>query len=84
MTLDELKQLSETDIEKTDYSNLVNIENIGIDFSVPVVKRVLDYMERVKNPYCFLCGNVPVKVRFSEGTADLGQKIVRYFSALKH
>ena len=39
MTLDELKQLSETDIEKTDYSNLVNIENIGIDFSVPVVKR---------------------------------------------
>ena len=60
MTLDELKQLSETDIEKTDYSNLVNIENIGIDFSVPVVKRLLDYMERVKNPYCFLCGKIPV------------------------
>lgn len=84
MTLTELKRLSETDIEKAERCNLINVEKIMIDSSVPVVKRVLDYIEQLKNPYCFLCGDTPVKACFSESNVDLGKKIVRYFSALKH
>lgn len=83
ITLQELAQLSETDIEKTERGSLVNLEEISIDTSMPATQRMLNYLEQVKNPYCFLCGETPVKVCFAPESADLGKKLKTYFLGLK-
>lgn len=83
ITLQELAQLSETDIEKTERGSLVNLEEISIDTSMPATQRMLNYLEQVKNPYCFLCGETPVKVCFAPESEDLGKKLKTYFLGLK-
>ena len=83
LTLNELAQLSKMDIEKADRSELVSVEEVSIDTSMPVVQRMVAYINQVKNPYCFLCGKTPVKVCFSQGDAELSKKIRNYFLGLK-
>lgn len=83
LTLNELTQLSKMNIEKADRSELVDVEEVSIDSSMPVMQRMFTYIDQVKNPYCFLCGNTPVKVCFSQGDAELSKKIRNYFLGLK-
>ena len=83
LTLNELTQLSKMDIEKADRSELVSVEEVSIDPSMPVVQRMVAYINQVKNPYCFLCGKTSVKVCFSQGDAELSKKIRNYFLGLK-
>lgn len=83
LTVNELAQLSELDIEKVDQNELVSVEKVSIDPSMPVMQRMVAYINQVKNPYCFLCGKTPVKVCFSKGDAELSKKIKTYFLGLK-
>lgn len=83
LTLNELTQLSKMDIEKADRSELVSAEEVSIDPSLPAIQRMLAYINQVKNPYCFLCGNTPIKVCFSQENAELSKKIKTYFLGLK-
>lgn len=83
LTVNELAQLSELDIEKVDQNELVSVEKVSIDPSMPAMQRMLAYINQVKNPYCFLYGNTPVKVCFSQGDAELSKKIKTYFWGLK-
>ena len=83
ITLRELAALRDKDIEKTDRSSLVNLEEINTDPSLAPPQRMLSYLEQIKNPYCFLCGDTPVKVCFSFENTDLGQILRDYFWGLK-
>ena len=83
ITLEELEQLSKMDIEKVDRCTLVNVEEINVDTLMPATQRMMKYLEQVKNPYCFLCGETPVKVCFAPESDDLGKKIKAYFLGLK-
>lgn len=86
ITSKELSKLSKIDIEAVEPYNLVNAETISIDPSEPAIQRMMKYLEQIKNPYCFLCGEIPVKIQFASKdieNADLGEKLKRYFLALK-
>lgn len=83
MTAYELTHLSEVDIETVERNELVPIEEVSIDPSLPAAKRMLVYLHQVKNPYCFLCGKTPVKICFAEGGGDLSEKVKTYFMGLK-
>ena len=86
ITLKELSQFSRVDIEVAEKHNLINAETISIDPSIPLLQRMTKYLEQIKNPYCFLCGETPVKIQFAPkdiNNIDLGEKLKRYFLALK-
>lgn len=83
MTLSELTRLREADIETVEPNALAQIEDVAIDPALPAVQRMLDYLEQVKNPYCFMCGTTPVKICFSPEGDDLGGKLKAYFRRLK-
>ena len=78
-SLRDLEKLSKVDIEKTNLISLVNIEEIGIDISMPADQRIMKYFKDVKNPYCFLCGKTPVKITFAENGPELGETIKNFF-----
>ena len=60
----QLQQMRSVDITQVDRSTLVDIRNIHIDSSLPAAKKMQNYFEQIVNPYCFLCGDTPVKIRF--------------------
>ena len=55
-----------------------DIEKIRIDSSLPLEQRMKQYLERIKDPYCFLCGKTPVRICFSPEGEDLDTKLKHY------
>ena len=62
---EKLRELAEVDIRTVDPSTLVEIESVKIRTELPEAERVKDYLEQIKNPYCYLYHGVIVKVSFS-------------------
>lgn len=64
LTVKQLDEMSQSGIEKIDKTELVDIRGIKIDTNLPPEQRMINYLEQVKNPYCFLCGDSAIRVRF--------------------
>ena len=79
----QLQQMRNVDITQVDRSTLVDIRNIHIDSSLPAAKKMQSYLEQIVNPYCFLCGDTPVRIRFVAEDRTLKQSLCDYFLSLK-
>lgn len=78
-----LEQMKSVDITKVDRGTLVDINSVHIDSSLPDEQKLQDYLEQIKNPYCFRCGDTPVKIRFVSEEKSLKQSLYNYFVNLK-
>ena len=83
ITVLDLERLCEVEIENLELSTLINVEQVVIDQNLPVTERMMEYLEKVKNPYCFLCGETPVKICFMENEIKLEKQLKEYFLSLK-
>ena len=83
ITCRQLSEMSEMDITRVSAKTLVDIGCVSIDDSLPGAMRMESYLTQIKNPYCFLCENTPVKVGFASGSRQLEDKLLDYFIGLK-
>lgn len=58
-------------IKEVNADDLVDIRTVSVDTSLPPEQRMMNYLEQVKNPYLFRCGDAVVSVRFSAGGTAL-------------
>src|SRR5665647_1916691 len=72
MTLSDMKNI---DVRKVDPSTLVDINTVKVNTDLPVEERKKDFIRQVKNPYCFRCGKVVVKMSFADTTATLEDRL---------
>ncbi|GHU79626.1 hypothetical protein FACS1894191_2860 [Clostridia bacterium] len=79
----QLDELSRNGADRIDRNALIDIKTVKIDISLPIANRMLSYLEQIKNPYCFLCGETPVKIRFSDTGKTLDEAIKGHFLGLK-
>ena len=68
MTFEEMRNV---DIRTVDPDTLVDVTKITIDESLPKEERLKQYLEKVKNPYCFRVGDVVVKCSYSNDGVTL-------------
>ena len=54
------------DINKVNVENLVDINDISVDKTLPKNKRIEEYIKQIKNPYCYRCGKFIVQASFSD------------------
>ena len=73
----ELEELKKTDVRTVDISDLEDIEKIEIDSSLSARERWMDFAEKIKNPFCFICNGMVVKVSYSEAKESLENKLVQ-------
>lgn len=59
-----MEDMKDVDIRQVDKSQLVDLNTVHIDESLPVPMRVASFVEQVGNPYCFRVGDVAVKVKY--------------------
>ena len=61
-----LKELSGVDIETVNKNELVDANEITLDYSIPQNQRIDYLLAKLKNPYCFKVGEIAVKIGFNE------------------
>ncbi|MDR1736279.1 MAG: hypothetical protein LBR85_05350 [Oscillospiraceae bacterium] len=79
-----LDEMSRADIAGIDPASLTDIKTVQILPSLPVEQRMSDYLRQIGNPYCFLCGKTPVKVRFTESEKTLDEAVKDHYLNLKN
>lgn len=70
VSVEELKRLEEQDIRELKRGDLDNAGDIEIDRSVPANRRILDFLERTKNPYAENVGDYILMVTYSKDSED--------------
>ena len=79
MTRKELEKLSAVDLKNVDAKNLVDLKNVNIRKDLPFRERIMNYIQQVKNPYCYISNGVVVKLSFA-GTRKLEDCIKDYLA----
>lgn len=79
---EDLYKMYELDVSDIVKESLANIGNVFIDSELPQSQRINQYLEQVKNPYCFLSGETVVRIRFTKTDKTLSDALAQYFSRL--
>jgi len=75
-----MSQVCITDVNKT---RLVNSKDVKINPDLPIEERFQNFMEQIKNPYCFCRGKTAVKLNFTQNGKNLSDKLTAYFTRKK-
>ncbi len=76
------EEMKNMDVRKADKNSLVDIRDVKIDTDLGQQERIADYIRQVKNPYCFLCDGIVVKMKFKEEGETLEERLEKYFLSL--
>lgn len=72
--MQDFSALKQIDICEIDKNELVNIKDICVDTKKPLSDRISEFVEKVKNPYCFRVGDIAVKVEFEKTEVTFEQR----------
>lgn len=72
MNINELKNV---DIITINPDTLVDISDIKINERLSAANRILDYVNQIKNPYCYRCNDYIVKINFVDTSVTLTEKL---------
>ena len=78
-TLEELQEMATVDIRTVERSTLVELDDVEIHEELPQAERIADYIEQIKNPYCYKSHGVVVKISFA-GKCSLEESLSRCIS----
>ena len=67
----DLDALKNVDIRTVDKSALTDISSVKINPTDSPEKKMKNYIEQIKNPYCFLCNGYAVKVEYGQNNRGL-------------
>ncbi|MCD8347461.1 MAG: hypothetical protein LUD16_05810 [Lachnospiraceae bacterium] len=75
MTLNEMKNV---DVRTVDRDTLADIRDVKIDRSLPKEERIRSFVQQIRNPYVFKCGEVVVRTVFANTEATLEDRLEHY------
>lgn len=83
-TLDkfDLEEMRNIDIRTVDRDSLVDINDVKIDMNLPREERLIEFIRQIKNPYCYRCGKVVVKISFADTEVTLEDRLISYLKSL--
>lgn len=79
MTLEEMRDV---DPRTVDRSTLVQRSTVKINMENSKQERIREYIDKIKNPYCYLEGKTVVKISFSETTRTIEDCVHSYLSGV--
>ncbi len=75
MTVEEMKNV---DVRTVDRNALADIRDVKIDRSLPKEERIRNFVQQIRNPYVFKCGEVVVRTVFANTEATLEDRLEHY------
>ena len=80
--MENLNSFKNVDIRTVDKSTLTDIRSIKINLNDSPEKKMKDYIDQIKNPYCFLCNGYAVKVEFADTDRTIEDCFSDYIESL--
>ena len=65
-------------MDTVDRSKLVDISALEFDNTLPKEKRPAYVLERLKNPLCFRCGEVGIKLEFDDNAPPIQEVLTNF------
>lgn len=85
VTVEELQRLAHMDIRDLKREDLDNAGDIEIDRSLPAKERMMDYLQKCKNPYAENVGKYILMVTYDENSdKTLEDRMVEIAKRLTH
>lgn len=78
LTTSKLQQMRTLDPLCVDKDTLVDIQSIQINMNLSREERIMDFIEQIRNPYLFKCGNLIVQSVFSDSGVTLTDQLKQY------
>ena len=69
-SIEELKRMQDMDVMELDRKELADIQDIVIDTTKSVQKRIQSFLEQTGNPFAMNVGEYILQIGFMEGTED--------------
>lgn len=79
MNIEEMKSV---DVRTVNPEELVDITQISIDENLDKEQRTKDFVQKVKNPYCFRVGDIVVKNVYSNDGVSLKERFEQFARTL--
>ena len=73
-----LEEMSAVDVRTVSRDDLVDIRDVKIDRALSKDERLKSFIEQIKNPYVFKCGDVVVKSVFADDGLTLEDCMEHY------
>ena len=70
------------DIRTVDRASLIDLKSVPINVNLPRNERLMDFVRRIGNPYCYLCGGIVVKESFSDNGKSIEDCLEQYIGTL--
>lgn len=77
-----IEEMRSVDVRTVDPETLVDITSIRLDGELPRKDRIRNFLEQIKNPYCYRVGKVVVKVSFADTDITLEDRLEHYIRGL--
>lgn len=71
----DFEAMKNIDIRTVNPDTLVDINDTKVNAKLPIEERILDFIQQIKNPYCYKCGKVVVKISFNDTDATLEDRM---------
>lgn len=78
MTLTDIEKMRSVDIGAVDADTLPDVSGMRFDNTLSRPERIARLFALVKNPYCFRCGDVGVKIEFAEDGPPLQDTLAAF------
>ena len=82
MDIHTLRAMAGTDINTISKESLIDIKDVTIDMEKGKQERISEFFQQIKNPYCFVCNGMIVKMHFNGNEKTLEEKLDSYFLSL--
>lgn len=82
LTLKRLDEMKNVDINTVDPNDLVDIRDVVVNKNLPKNERIMDFINQIKNPYCYKCNGIVVKICFSETEDTLEDRLEKCFRTM--
>lgn len=78
----DFEQMKSVDVRTVGRENLTDISKIQINKNLPKKEQFAEFLGQVKNPYCYRCGKIVVKVSFADTEITLEERLEHYLGSL--
>ena len=80
----DLEAMQNVDIRTVEPTILADIKNTKIDPDKPLPERMIDFIKQVRNPYCFRCGKMIIKLSYADTTVTFEERMEGFFRVLQN
>lgn len=77
-----ITELKNIEIETVNCNMLADIQDVKIDTNLNREERIKQFIEQIKNPYCFKCGKTIIKISFTDTEKTIEDRMKEYLKNL--